>query len=181
MLTPALQLARKDIHISVERILETLGTIREVQVLLSSGRGRRRVRPTHSKLEPLAEQIFKALTQGGCFPERTGSVGVISWVCVDQLRSPQGSKRTGRTRDSTTITVARHIISRRDVLGRDPAATRIWSISFSFVRSKLSKTGFDISLQNSIHAALDELVLERRNSNRPGTPPSLGMCTCWIG
>lgn len=55
------KLARKDIHISVDRMLETLGTVREVQVLLSSGRGRPRVRPTHSKLEPLAEQLFKAL------------------------------------------------------------------------------------------------------------------------
>jgi transposase len=54
-------LARKGIHVSVDRMIETLGTIREVQVLLSSGRGRPRVRPTHSKLEPLAEELFKAL------------------------------------------------------------------------------------------------------------------------
>jgi len=62
------KLARKNIHISVDRMLETLGTIREVQVLLSSGRGRPRVRPTHSKLEPLAEQLFKALELGRYLP-----------------------------------------------------------------------------------------------------------------
>ena len=62
------KLARKDIHISIDRMLESLGTIREVQVLLSSGRGRPRVRPTHSKLEPLAEQLFKALDLGRYLP-----------------------------------------------------------------------------------------------------------------
>lgn len=62
------KLAQKDIHISIDRMLETLGTIREVQVLLSSGRGRPRVRPTHSKLEPLAEQLFKALDLGRHLP-----------------------------------------------------------------------------------------------------------------
>ena len=62
------KLARKDIHISVDRMLETLGTIREVQVMLSSGRGRPRVRPTHSKLEPLAEKLFKALDLGRHLP-----------------------------------------------------------------------------------------------------------------
>ncbi len=62
------KLARKDLHISVDRMLETLGTIREVQVMLSSGRGRPRVRPTHSKLEPLAEKLFKALDLGRHLP-----------------------------------------------------------------------------------------------------------------
>jgi transposase len=62
------KLARKGIHISVDRMLETLGTIREVQVMLSSGRGRPRVRPTHSKLEPLAEQLFSALQLGRYLP-----------------------------------------------------------------------------------------------------------------
>ncbi len=62
------KLARKGINLSVDRMLETLGTIREVQVLLSSGRGRPRVRPTHSKLEPLAEQLFKALDLGRHLP-----------------------------------------------------------------------------------------------------------------
>jgi transposase len=61
-------LARKGVHVSVDRMLETLGTIREVQVLLSSGRGRPRVRPTHSSLEPLAEQLFKALDLGRHLP-----------------------------------------------------------------------------------------------------------------
>ena len=62
------KLARKGIHISVDRMLETLGTIREVQVLLSSGRGRPRVRSTHSKLEPLAEKLFVALDLGRHLP-----------------------------------------------------------------------------------------------------------------
>jgi transposase len=62
------QLARKGIHTSVDRMLETLGTIREVQVQLSSGRGRPRVRPTHSKLEPLADQMFVALDLGRLLP-----------------------------------------------------------------------------------------------------------------
>jgi len=61
-------LARKGVHVSVDRMLESLGTIREVQVLLSSGRGRPRVRPTHSKLEPLAEQLFEALDLGRHLP-----------------------------------------------------------------------------------------------------------------
>jgi transposase len=62
------KLTRNGVHLSVDRMLETLGTIREVQVLLSSGRGRPRVRPTHSKLEPLAEQLFKVLDLGRYLP-----------------------------------------------------------------------------------------------------------------
>ena len=65
---PERRSARSGINISTDRMLETLGTIREVQVLLSSGRGRPRVRPTHSKLEPLAEQLFKALDLGRHLP-----------------------------------------------------------------------------------------------------------------
>ena len=48
------ELARKGVRLSIDRILETLETVREVQVLLSSGRGRPRLRRTHSKLAPLA-------------------------------------------------------------------------------------------------------------------------------
>jgi transposase len=55
------ELTRKGIHLSIKRMLETLETIREIQVLLSSGRGRPRTRPTHSKLDPLAQKIFNAL------------------------------------------------------------------------------------------------------------------------
>lgn len=62
------KLARKSVHVSVDKMLETLGTIREVQVMLSSGRGRPRVRPTHSKLEPAAEELFKALDLGRYLP-----------------------------------------------------------------------------------------------------------------
>ena len=55
------ELAAKGISLSVDRMLDTLHTIREVQVLLSSGRGRPRLQRTHSRLEPLAADLFKAL------------------------------------------------------------------------------------------------------------------------
>ncbi|MGB6641573.1 MAG: IS1634 family transposase, partial [Thermoanaerobaculia bacterium] len=55
------ELSRKGIEVSVDRMLETLDTIREVQLMLSSGRGRPRVQRTHSQLEPLAAQMFEAL------------------------------------------------------------------------------------------------------------------------
>lgn len=62
------EIAGKGMHLSVDRMLETLGTIREVQVLLSSGRGRPRTKSTHSKLEPLAEQLFNTLDLGRYLP-----------------------------------------------------------------------------------------------------------------
>ena len=62
------ELHRKGLHLSIDRMLETLETIREVQVVLSSGRGRPRVRTTHSKLEPLAEKLFKGLDLGRYLP-----------------------------------------------------------------------------------------------------------------
>ena len=62
------ELSRKGITVSVDRMLETLDTIREVQVLLSSGRGRPRVQRTHSQLEPLAAQMFEALDLGRLLP-----------------------------------------------------------------------------------------------------------------
>ncbi len=62
------KLDRMGLHLSVDRMLDTLGTIREVQVVLSSGRGRPRVRTTHSKLEPLAEKLFKGLDLGRYLP-----------------------------------------------------------------------------------------------------------------
>jgi len=62
------ELARKGIEASVDRMLETLHTIREVQALLSSGRGRPRVQRTHSELEPLAAQMFHALELGRLLP-----------------------------------------------------------------------------------------------------------------
>ncbi len=55
------ELQHKGIELSVDRMLETLDTIHEVQMLLSSGRGRPRVQRTHSELEPLAAQLFEAL------------------------------------------------------------------------------------------------------------------------
>jgi hypothetical protein len=62
------ELSRKGIEVSVDHMLETLDTIREVQVLLSSGRGRSRIQRTHSQLEPLAAQIFEALDLGRLLP-----------------------------------------------------------------------------------------------------------------
>ena len=62
------ELSRKGIEVSVDRMLETLDTIREVQVLLSSGRGRPRVQRTHSELEPLAAQMFETLDLGRLLP-----------------------------------------------------------------------------------------------------------------
>jgi hypothetical protein len=55
------ELSHKGIDLSVGRMLETLDTIHEVQLMLSSGRGRPRVQRTHSKLDPLAAQMFEAL------------------------------------------------------------------------------------------------------------------------
>jgi len=55
------ELSHQGIAVSVDRMLETLDTIREVQLMLSSGRGRPRVQRTHSQLEPLAAQMFEAL------------------------------------------------------------------------------------------------------------------------
>ena len=62
------ELSRKSIEVSVDRMLETLDTIREVQLMLSSGRGRPRVQRTHSQLEPLAAQMFEALDLGRFLP-----------------------------------------------------------------------------------------------------------------
>ena len=45
-------------------MLETLATIREVQVVLTFGKGRPRVRSTHSKLEPLAKELFRRAGPG---------------------------------------------------------------------------------------------------------------------
>jgi transposase len=55
------ELHGKGIPLSVNRILEILGTIREVQVLLTTGRGRPRTRRTHSATEPLAVELMNAL------------------------------------------------------------------------------------------------------------------------
>ena len=62
------ELSRKGIALSVDRMLETLDSIREVRVLLSAGRGRPRVQHTHSRLEPLAAQLFEALDLGRFLP-----------------------------------------------------------------------------------------------------------------
>ena len=62
------ELSRKGIKVSVNRMLETLDTIREVHLMLSSGRGRPRVQRTHSQLEPLAAQMLEALDLGRFLP-----------------------------------------------------------------------------------------------------------------
>jgi len=54
----------KGICLSVDRILDKLGTIREVHVLLSSGRGRPRTQRSHSATDPLAVKLMDALELG---------------------------------------------------------------------------------------------------------------------
>jgi transposase len=59
-------LLRKELHdkgiaLSVNRILDKLGSIREVQVLLSTGRGRPRTQRSHSATDPLAIKMMDAL------------------------------------------------------------------------------------------------------------------------
>lgn len=58
------ELAQKGVHMSVREMLGTLGSINEVHVALSAGRGRPRVKRTHSKLEPQAERLFQELQLG---------------------------------------------------------------------------------------------------------------------
>jgi len=55
------ELSKKGHELSVNRMLATLSTIREVHVLLSSGRGRPRTKRIHSKLDSAAEELFTAL------------------------------------------------------------------------------------------------------------------------
>lgn len=55
------ELADNGIRLSIDAMLESLGSIREVHVMLSSGRGRPRTQRTHSKLDPLAAQLFETL------------------------------------------------------------------------------------------------------------------------
>jgi transposase len=55
------RLAQKGITLSLDAMLDELASIREVHVLFSSGRGRPRVRRTHSQLSPLAQRLFDEL------------------------------------------------------------------------------------------------------------------------
>jgi transposase len=62
-------LLRKELHdkgidLSVDRILDRLGSIREVQVLFSTGRGRPRTQRSHSATDPLAVKLMDALDLG---------------------------------------------------------------------------------------------------------------------
>lgn len=55
------ELALKGINMSVREMLSTLSGINEVHIALSAGRGRPRVKRTHSRLEPHAERLFTEL------------------------------------------------------------------------------------------------------------------------
>jgi transposase len=55
------RLAQQGIELSVDGMLEALGSVREVHVLLTSGRGRPRVRRTHSELTPISRRLFDEL------------------------------------------------------------------------------------------------------------------------
>jgi transposase len=62
-------LLRKEVHgkgmrLSIDRILDKLATIREVHVLLSTGRGRPRTQRSHSAVDPLAVKLMDALELG---------------------------------------------------------------------------------------------------------------------
>jgi len=62
------ELERKGTSVSIDRMLQSLETIREVQVVLSSGRGRPRIRTTHSRLDADAERLFEAFDLGRDLP-----------------------------------------------------------------------------------------------------------------
>ena len=62
-------LLRKEVHgkgmrLSIDRMLDKLATIREVHVLLSTGRGRPRTQRSHSAMDPLAVKLMDALELG---------------------------------------------------------------------------------------------------------------------
>lgn len=61
------ELSRKGFDLSVNRMLDTLATIREIHVLISSRRGRPRTKRVRSKLDTLGEQLFDALELGSRF------------------------------------------------------------------------------------------------------------------
>jgi hypothetical protein len=63
------RLAGRGIHLSIDAMLEALASVREVHVLFSSGRGRPRVRRTHSRLAPLAERLFEELGLAAHLPD----------------------------------------------------------------------------------------------------------------
>jgi hypothetical protein len=58
------ELARKGIILSIDRMFDTLMSIREIHVLISSGRGRPRTKRLRSKIDPTAERVFDALDLG---------------------------------------------------------------------------------------------------------------------
>jgi len=63
------ELAAKGISLSIEAMLESLGSIREVHVMLRSpGPGRPRTQTTHSELAPLAARLFEALDLDSMMP-----------------------------------------------------------------------------------------------------------------
>jgi len=58
------RLAERGLRMSVERMFETLGTIREIHTLTSSGRGRPRAHRGTSRLDDEARAVFDALDLG---------------------------------------------------------------------------------------------------------------------
>ncbi|MBW1762811.1 MAG: IS1634 family transposase [Deltaproteobacteria bacterium] len=63
------ELTAKGIPLSIDAMLESLGSIREVHMMLRSpGPGRPRTRSTHSELDPLAARLFEALDLASMLP-----------------------------------------------------------------------------------------------------------------
>jgi len=58
------RLADQGLRMSIEKMLETLGTIREIHTLTSSGRGRPRTHHGTSRLDDDARKIYDALDLG---------------------------------------------------------------------------------------------------------------------
>lgn len=58
------RLAARGLNLSIDAMLDALACIREVHVLLTSGRGRPRVRRTHSQLAELPQRLFDELDLG---------------------------------------------------------------------------------------------------------------------
>ena len=63
------ELTAKGITLSIDAMLESLGSIREVHMMLRSpGPGRPRTQSTHSELDPLAARLFEALDLASMLP-----------------------------------------------------------------------------------------------------------------
>ena len=58
------RLAERGVRMSLDKMFETLGTIREIHTLTSSGRGRPRIHRGTSRLDDQARQVYAALDLG---------------------------------------------------------------------------------------------------------------------